>query len=64
MVVSRIPGASHCAREGAMILEVVRKELGIPAIEIEIPPVCDSLATTLGLRLQALIEATRDRRRS
>jgi hypothetical protein len=64
MVVSRIPGASHCAREGAMIREVVRKELGIPAIELEIPPVCDSMVPTLGLRLQALIEATRARRRS
>jgi hypothetical protein len=64
VVVSRIPGASHCAREGKIILEIVRREIGIPAIELEIPPVCDALRPALGSRLQALFETARARRHS
>ena len=64
VVVSRIPGASHCAREGAIIHDVVRKEPGIPVIELEIPPVCDAMLPTLGSRLQALVETARARRKS
>jgi len=59
VVVARIPGASHCAREGALIREVVRRELGLPTLELEIPPVCDALLPALGSRLQALIETGR-----
>jgi hypothetical protein len=62
VVVSRIPGASHCAREGEIILEIVRQKIGIPAIELEIPPVCDALRPSLGSRLQALVETARARR--
>jgi hypothetical protein len=64
VVVSRIPGASHCAREGEIILEIVRRELGIPAIELEIPPVCDAMLPSLGSRLQALVETARARRKT
>jgi len=56
VVISRIPGASHCAREGEIIREIVRQQLDIPTIEFEIPPVCDALLPTLGSRLQALME--------
>jgi hypothetical protein len=62
VVVSRIPGASHCAREGEVILEMVRRQLGIPGIELEIPPVCDAMRPSLSSRLQALIETARARR--
>jgi len=62
VVVSRIPGASHCAREGAIIREVVHSELNLPTIELEIPPVCDAMSPTIGSRLQALIETARERR--
>jgi hypothetical protein len=62
VIVSRIPGASHCAREGEIIRETVRREIGIPAIEIEIPPVCDAMLPTLASRLQALVETVRARR--
>jgi hypothetical protein len=64
VVVSRIPGASHCAREGAIIREVVQREVGLPAIELEIPPVSDAMLPALGSRLQALMEIARARRRS
>lgn len=62
VVVSRIPGASHCAREGAILREHVRRELGIPSVELEIPPICDSLIPTLGSRIQALLETARAHR--
>jgi benzoyl-CoA reductase/2-hydroxyglutaryl-CoA dehydratase subunit BcrC/BadD/HgdB len=64
VVVSRIPGASHCAWEGAIIREAVQKALGLPTIELEIPPVCDAMLPTLGSRVQALIETARARRKS
>ena len=62
LVVSRIPGASHCAREGVVIRDLARKELNIPTIELEIPPVCDAMLPTLSSRLQALVETARARR--
>jgi hypothetical protein len=62
VVVSRIPGASHCAREGEIIREIVRQQLGLPIIELEIPPVCDAMLPTLGSRLQALEETAQARR--
>jgi hypothetical protein len=62
VVVSRIPGASHCAREGEIIREIVRQEIGVPTIELEIPPVCDAMLPSLGSRLQALVETARARR--
>jgi len=62
LVVSRIPGASHCAREGEIILQIVRREIGIPAIQLEIPPVSDALSPSLGSRLRALVETARARR--
>jgi len=62
VVVSRIPGASHCAREGEIIREIVQRKIGVPAIELEIPPVCDAMLPNLGSRLQALIETARARR--
>jgi hypothetical protein len=62
VVVSRIPGASHCAWEGAIIHETEQKALGLPTIELEIPPICDAMLPTLGSRLQALVETARARR--
>lgn len=61
VVVSRIPGASHCAREGEIIRDVVRQQLDIPSIELEIPPVCDAMLPTLGSRLQALVETAKNK---
>jgi hypothetical protein len=62
LVVSRIPGASHCAREGEIILDIVRREIGIPAIEIEIPTVSDPMRPGLVSRLRALVETAQARR--
>lgn len=62
VVVSRIPGASHCAREGEIIRRTVHEQLGIPAIELEVPSVCDAMLPTLASRLQALVETVKSGR--
>jgi hypothetical protein len=59
IVMSRIPGASHCAREGAIIRQMVSEKVGLPFVEVEVPPVCDSFLPTMSSRLQALIETAR-----
>ena len=64
VVISRIPGASHCATEGTIIGDVVRSELGLPVLEIEVPPVSDSVQTSLRTRLEALIETSRELRKT
>jgi benzoyl-CoA reductase/2-hydroxyglutaryl-CoA dehydratase subunit BcrC/BadD/HgdB len=63
VLISRIPGASHCALEGEVIGEIVREKLDIPVLEIEVPPVTDSMRPTVRTRLQALVETIRQRRK-
>lgn len=57
LIISKIPGASHCAIEGKIIAEMVSEELGIPTLEIEIPPLCDSMEPSIRTRIEALIES-------
>jgi len=64
VVISRIPGASHCALEGAVIGDLVRTRLGMPAVEIEVPPITDSIEPALRTRLEALLETVIDGRRT
>ena len=63
MVVSRIPGASHCATEGAVIRDTVAERLGLHVLEVEIPPILDSQEPSLRTRLEAVVETARERRR-
>jgi benzoyl-CoA reductase/2-hydroxyglutaryl-CoA dehydratase subunit BcrC/BadD/HgdB len=62
VVISRIPGGSHCAFEGICFSEMIRSQCGIPTVEIEVPPVCDAMLPTLRTRLQALVEMAISRR--
>ncbi len=62
MVLSRIPGASHCATESSIIAHAVQEEAGIPVVEIEVPPLSDTFAPALSTRLEALMEIARARR--
>jgi benzoyl-CoA reductase/2-hydroxyglutaryl-CoA dehydratase subunit BcrC/BadD/HgdB len=62
VVVARIPGASHCATEGAVIARAVEAALGLPVIEVEVPPLSDGVANGLRTRLEALIETVKERR--
>jgi hypothetical protein len=56
VVISRIPGASHCALEASIIGNVVGGQIGVPVVEIEVPPVTDAMEPTLRTRLEALME--------
>jgi hypothetical protein len=64
VVISRIPGASHCAFEGGIIGDELRRSLGLPVLEIEVPPITDALRPTLRTRLEALVETARERSRA
>jgi benzoyl-CoA reductase/2-hydroxyglutaryl-CoA dehydratase subunit BcrC/BadD/HgdB len=61
-VISRISGASHCAMEGAVIADRIRSRLGLPVLEIEIPPLSDSMRATLNTRIEALVEIVQQQR--
>ncbi len=63
LVISRIPGASHCALEDATIGDTVRRRLGVPVLEIEVPSLIDSMEPTLRTRLEALMETVRNGRK-
>ena len=63
VVVSRIPGASHCAAEGTIIADAVRRRLDLPVVEFEVPVVCDAVRPALKNRLQALMETAQQRRK-
>lgn len=62
LVVSRVPGASHCATEGDVITEMIKTELGIPTVEIEVSPVSDALVPAIQNRIEALVETVMTRR--
>lgn len=61
-IISRIPGASHCATEGTIIGEAIRSRLNIPVLEMEVPPITDSMMPSLATRIEALIERVVERR--
>jgi hypothetical protein len=63
VLISRIPGASHCALEGEVIGEIVQDKFDIPVLEIEVPPVVDSMRPTVRTRLEALVETIKARRK-
>lgn len=62
LLVSRIPGASHCALESDIIRDQVHERLGLPVVEIEVPVLCDAMEPTLRTRLDALVERVVERR--
>jgi len=62
IVISRIPGASHCAMEAAVIGDVIKSRIDIPVLEIEVPPISDAIEPTLRTRLEALVETVKERR--
>lgn len=63
VLIFRIPGASHCAVEGAIIGDDVRRRHGLPVAEVEIPPITDALQPTVRTRLEGLMETARGRRK-
>ena len=62
VVISRIPGASHCGLEGKLIGDVVSRQCAVPVLELEVPPISDALEPALRTRLEALVETVRSLR--
>jgi len=63
VMISRIPGASHCAFEAEIIGQVIREKLDIPVVEVEVPPITDSMKPTVQTRIEALVETVKARPR-
>jgi benzoyl-CoA reductase/2-hydroxyglutaryl-CoA dehydratase subunit BcrC/BadD/HgdB len=63
VVISRIPGASHCGLEGSLIGNIVGRQCRVPVMEMEVPPITDALEPTLRTRLEALIETVKEQKR-
>ncbi len=59
VIVSKIPGASHCASESIIIHRYIRERLNIPIAEVEVPTLCDSYDQSIETRISALIESAR-----
>lgn len=57
IVVSRIPGASHCAFESKRIRDYIQQRTSIPLVDLEIESVCGGTSETLRTRLEALVES-------
>jgi hypothetical protein len=62
VIVSRIPGASHCAFEAAAIRDIIRQRCDLPLHEIEVPPSTDAARPALRTRFEALAETVRRNR--
>ncbi|MFH0991576.1 MAG: 2-hydroxyacyl-CoA dehydratase family protein [bacterium] len=62
LIISRIPGASHCALEGKIIARQVQEALNLPVLEIEVPPLSDAFRLALNTRISALVEVIHGRR--
>lgn len=62
VIVSRIPGASHCGWEGPLIANELRQSTPLPVIEIEVPSLSDASEPAIRTRLEALIETIKQRR--
>lgn len=62
VVISNIPGASHCATEGTIIRDYVQTKTGLPVLEVTVPPLIDSESSQLSTRFEAFFETIRNRR--
>jgi len=62
VLVSRIPGASHCALEGTLLRDRIQAARDMPVVEIEVPPLSDGLGPSLATRLESLVETVKRRR--
>ena len=62
VVVSHIPGASHCATEGVVIRQEVQRALDLPVLEIVVPPVSDASIGQLAARFEGFFDIIRSRR--
>lgn len=60
VIISKIPGASHCAFEGGIIGDIIKRELNIPVTEIEVPPLIDGVMINIKTKIEVLREIATD----
>jgi benzoyl-CoA reductase/2-hydroxyglutaryl-CoA dehydratase subunit BcrC/BadD/HgdB len=63
VIISNIPGASHCASEGKIMTGLLKEQLDIPVLEITVPHLIDAGITSLKTRIQAFFEILDSRRK-
>lgn len=63
VIISKIPGASHCSTEGRAIKAIVAKELGLPVLDITVSPLTDTYIGQMSTRFEAYFELIRSNRR-
>ena len=63
VIISRIPGASHCAMEGDIIRNYIKENSDIPTAEIEVFSISDSLLPQIRNRIEPLIETVKHNRK-
>ena len=61
VIISQIPAASHCAFEGKLIGDIVKRELNIPVTAIEVPPLADAVMMTIMTKIDSLKEIVKIR---
>jgi hypothetical protein len=61
VVVSRIPGASHCPFEARAVARACQS-LHIPVVEVEVPPLTEGIDPAFATRLTAAFEIAQERR--
>lgn len=62
LIISKIPGGSHCSIEAKIIKDYVIKDLKVPVLDIECPPMIEGVESSLRTRIEALVETIIDRR--
>lgn len=64
VIISKIPGASHCAFEGKIIADIIKRELNIPVAEIEVPPLADAVMMNIKTKIEILKEMVNSKKSS
>jgi len=62
VIISQIPGASHCAYETSLISSIIKDKLGLPVLEITTPSLSDGREAGFKTRFQALCEMVSERK--
>lgn len=63
VIISQIPGASHCAYETNLMKNIIKDRLGLPTLEITAPSICDGREAGFSTRFEALCEMINERKR-
>lgn len=63
VLISKIPGASHCALESSLIADEIRSRFNVPIVEIEVSSLSDASQSSLEARLCALVETVKEQKK-